>query len=118
VRRQHSASDFRTEAPHGPAPGVLKLRRYRGDSRAGVISRAASLAYRPDDGRQWQGTNAVRSAPYKEPALTLAMVLSPYGGSLGWVMETMDWKAADVLGGYVFAEAAAWNASIRWADVE
>ncbi len=46
------------------------------------------------------------------------MVLSPYGGSLGWVMETMDWKAADVLGGYVFAEAAAWNASIRWADVE
>ncbi len=46
------------------------------------------------------GTNALRNATYKERALTLAMALSAYGGSLGWVMETMDMPAAGALGRY------------------
>jgi hypothetical protein len=48
-----------------------------------------------------QGMNAFRNATYKERALTLAMGLSAYGGSLGWVMETIDMPAAGVLGRYV-----------------
>jgi hypothetical protein len=48
-----------------------------------------------------QGTNAFRNATYKERALTLGMGLSAYGGSLGWVMETIDMPAAGVLGRYV-----------------
>jgi hypothetical protein len=51
-----------------------------------------------DTGR---GTNAFRNATYKERALALAMALSAYGGSLGWVMETIDMPAAGVLGRYV-----------------
>ena len=47
-----------------------------------------------------EGTNTLRNATYKERALTLAMALSAYGGSLGWVMETIDMAAAGALGRY------------------
>jgi hypothetical protein len=46
-----------------------------------------------DTGR---GTNAFRNATFKERAL--AMALSAYAGSLGWVMETIDMPAAGVPG--------------------
>jgi hypothetical protein len=51
-----------------------------------------------DTGR---GTNAFRNATYKDRALTLAMGLSAYSQSLGWVMETNDVAAASVLRAYV-----------------
>lgn len=52
-------------------------------------------------GDSGQGQNTFRHATYKERALTLAMGLSAYGESLGWVMETIDLAAASVLGKYV-----------------
>ncbi len=47
-----------------------------------------------------QGTNAFRDATYKERAAALAMGLSMYGQSLGWIMETIDVAATTVLRSY------------------
>jgi hypothetical protein len=53
-----------------------------------------------------QGTNAFAPAQYAMRASTLALSLSSYGVSLGWVMDTLSLPAALVLRDYV---AAMWK---------
>jgi hypothetical protein len=53
-----------------------------------------------------QGTNAFAAAQYGMRASTLALALSSYGVSLGWVMDTLSLPAALVLRDYV---AAMWK---------
>lgn len=48
-----------------------------------------------------QGTNAFAPAPYVMRTSTLALALSSYGVSLGWVMDTLDLAAAVVLRTYM-----------------
>jgi len=50
-----------------------------------------------------QGTNAFASAQYLMRASTLALGLSSYGVSLGWIMDTLSLPAALVLRDYVSA---------------
>ena len=47
------------------------------------------------------GTNAFAPAPYVMRASTLALALSAYGVTLGWVMDTLDLAAALVLRTYM-----------------
>ena len=48
-----------------------------------------------------QGTNAFAPAPYGMRASTLALALSSYGVSLGWIMDTLDRAAAEILRAYM-----------------